>query len=121
QSVLGIAQMLILAKLYPLPKISEEEYRLAEIQYGVASPKKKKKKPAGELSDGSEPELIETELLDSTKNKNENGDGEENKETAEEDKKYISKTIPQGVNPQIKNNYQKTGKKYTVKRRNKDK
>ena len=127
QSILGIAQILVLTKLYPIPQASEEEYRLAEIQYGVASPKKKKKKPVDENPDGSE--LIETELLDSPKDKSEiekgnengeNGENEENKDTGE-DKKYISKTIPQGVNPQIKNNYQKTGKKYTVKRRNKDK
>jgi YidC/Oxa1 family membrane protein insertase len=38
-----------------------------------------------------------------------------------EDEKYLSKTVPQGANPAVKNNYQKTGKKYTVKRRNGDK
>ena len=123
QSILMIIQTLALAKLYPIPPVSEEEYRLAEIQYGVASPKKKKKKPLDELSDGSgSSEIIETKLADTddTTEKSEEASESDKSDKAEKDgEKYISKTIPPGINPQVKNSYQKTGKKYSVKRRKK--
>ena len=102
--------MVILAKIYPLPKISEEEYELARQQYGTAK-KKKKKKPAE-----GEGDIIETESRDL-------GDDAEVPEIAEiseiKDEKYISKTIPTGISQSAKNNYQKTGKKYTIKKRKK--
>ena len=113
QSLLYIAQMVALARIYPLPKISEEEYELARQQYG-APKKKKKKKPA-------EDEFIEIEAKDIT-----DGDSGEGAEKIKglsgaeiKDEKYISKTIPNGISPSAKTNYQKTGKKYTIKKRNK--
>ena len=118
QSVLGIAQMLILAKVYPLPKITEEEYELARIQYGTGK-KKKKKKPV-------EVEVIEVEEVDEVgevgevENEGDRDGGSDIKslKTAEiKDEKYISKTIPKGISSNVKNNYKKTGKKYTFKRR----
>jgi len=108
QSVLGILQILILSKIYPLPKITEEEYELARIEYGTA--KKKKKKPAAELDEDGE--IIETVAVDKTED-----DGSEPAEI--NDEKYISKSIPKGINQNAKNNYQKTGKKYTIKKRKK--
>ena len=105
QSFLGIAQTVILAKIYPLPKISEEEYELARKQYGAAKKKKKKKPAEGE----SEADIIEVESRDL---------GEDTADTAENEK-YISKTIPAGISQNAKNNYQKTGKKYTIKKRKK--
>jgi hypothetical protein len=104
QSVLGIAQMVILARIYPMPQISEEEYELARQQYGVAK-KKKKKKPEAELEAIDEPE----EPVESA------GPVAE----AEEGEKYISKTIPKGISQNAKSNYQKTGKKYTIQKRKK--
>ena len=112
QSLLGIAQMMVLAKVYPLPKITEEEYELARQQYGVAK-KKKKKKP--------EPDVIETEAEDIDDDEDDNG-GSGVKSLGEpeiKDEKYISKTIPKGINENIKNNYKKTGKKYTIKKKKK--
>ena len=125
QCIFAIVQSLILAKVYPIPEISEEEYRLAEQQYGVASAKKKKKKPPvnSDNSDNSD----NADSSDSSDSDNSNGGGEivfeEKEKEKDEDKdeeenggekKYISKTIPQG-----KSNYQKTGKKYSIKRRKK--
>ena len=101
QSVLGIGQMFVLAKIKPIPKISEEEYELARQQYGVI--KKKKKKPAAE---------IEAEL----ESESEEDDGENSKK---KDEKYISKNIPAGISPEVKSNYQKTGKKYKINKRKK--
>ncbi|MCL1793876.1 MAG: YidC/Oxa1 family membrane protein insertase [Oscillospiraceae bacterium] len=116
QSFLGIAQMIALAQIYPLPKISEEEYELARQQYG-APKKKKKKKPAT----GADGEIIETEAIDIAEE-----DGPEEPEAKRrlpgaeiKDEKYISKTIPGGISQNVKNNYQKTGKKYTIKKRKK--
>jgi len=118
QSLLGVAQMVIMAKIYPLPQISEEEYELARQQYGVPK-KKKKKKPA---EDGyAEPDAIETESRDDEAGpeppaaKRLGGAG-----IAEiKDEKYISKSIPDGISRNVKTNYQKTGKKYTIKKRKK--
>lgn len=125
QCIFSIVQSLVLAKLYPIPEISEEEYRLAEQQYGSASVKKKKKKPPvnseSSESDDINDEVIETRLLeDSKENEKDNDENDENDDNNNEsgenggDKKYMSKTIPQG-----KTNYQKTGKKYSIKRRKK--
>ena len=116
QSLLGVAQMVILAKVYPLPKISEEEYELARQQYG-APKKKKKKKPA---EDGyAESETIETESRDV--DEAEPGPPATKRLGSAEikDERYISKTIPDGISRNVKTNYQKTGKKYTIKKRNK--
>jgi len=113
QSVLGVAQTVILTKLYPIPVISDEEYELARQQYG-ASKKKKKKAAAIEDSDngGSEPQMLANGK--NSENSNDGGDPD-----PDNDEKYISKTIPKGINQNVKNNYQKTGKKYTVKKRKK--
>lgn len=110
QSVLGIAQMMMLAKLMPIPKISEEEYELARQQYGVVS-KKKKKKP-----------VIEVEARESDENSEDDEveEGIKSLQSSEiKDEKYISKDIPKGINPNIKGNYQKTGKKYKINKRKK--
>ena len=127
QSILGIAQMLILAKVYPLPKLTEADYEQARIQYG--GKKKKKKKPV----------VIETEAedIDDEDNNDDYGDKEDREykddssngsglkdikslKAAEiKDEKYISKTIPKGINSNVKNNNKKNGKKYTFKRRKK--
>lgn len=104
QSLLGIGQMVVLARIYPLPKISEEEYELARQQYGAAKKKKKKKPAENELSG----DIIETE----------SGETDE-PETEIKDEKYVSKSIPEGISRNVKNNYKKTGKKYTIKKRNK--
>jgi len=115
QSVLGIGQMIVLAKIYPLPKITEEEYEQARLQYGGVK-KKKKKKPVVEVEDDAESDsdsdVIEVEANEVEKVK---------KLPAAEikDEKYISKEIPKGINQNAKNNYQKTGKKYTIKKRKK--
>ena len=122
QSLLGIGQMLVLAKIYPLPKISDEEYELARQEYGAAK-KKKKKKPVVETEDDEVDEIEEAN--------NDDGNGPANSPQGEtngvkglkpaeiKDEKYISKTIPKGINQNAKNNYQKTGKKYTIKKRKK--
>jgi len=122
QSILGIAQMLVLAKIYPLPKITEEEYELARQQYGTGK-KKKKKKPVIE----TEAREIEDDEDYNSDNDNNNDDDSSNnlpdikslKNAEIKDEKYISKTIPKGINSNVKNNYQKTGKKYTIKKRKK--
>ncbi|MCL2157932.1 MAG: YidC/Oxa1 family membrane protein insertase [Oscillospiraceae bacterium] len=106
QSLLGVAQTLILAKVYPLPKISEEEYELARKQYGAAK-KKKKKTPVAELEEQSE--------SDEPTESEEPGESEESVEA----EKYISQTLPKGISQSAKTNYQKTGKKYTIKKRKK--
>ncbi|MCL1858053.1 MAG: YidC/Oxa1 family membrane protein insertase [Oscillospiraceae bacterium] len=120
QSVLGIAQMLVLAKIYPLPKITEEEYELARQQYGTGK-KKKKKKPVIEVE-------AEDIIDDDENDDDENSNGGSSKGLTEikslqnneiKDEKYISKTIPKGINSNVKNNFQKTGKKYTIKKRKK--
>jgi len=105
QSVLGIGQTIILAKLYPIPQISEEEFELARQQYGTA--KKKKKKPVAETEEIDEDYEARGKLLT------------ESPEDKDDDDKYISKTIPKGINPNVKSNYQKTGKKYAIKKRKK--
>ena len=116
QSVLGIAQMFVLAKLYPIPKITEEEYELARQQYGGTT-KKKKKKPAAELESRDDDALGEVAGL--IEADSESDKIIENLPDIKEEEKYISKTIPKGINPNIKNNYQKTGKKYTINKRKK--
>jgi YidC/Oxa1 family membrane protein insertase len=112
QSVLGIGQTLILSKLYPIPQISEEEFELARQQYGTASSsKKKKKKPVVNEIEGA---------VDDGKNLEESENSEDSDDGGDSDGgKYTSKTIPQGINQNAKNNYQKTGKKYTIKKRKK--
>ena len=111
QSLLGIAQMLVLAKVYPLPVISEEEYEKARIEYGTAK-KKKKKKPVIEV----EYEEIED---DDDEDDGDTGGSKIKSLGAPEikDEKYISKTIPKGINQNLKNNYKKSGKKYTIKKK----
>jgi len=103
RSIVEIGQMLVLSKIYPLPVITEEEIELARQQYGSAPKKKKKKKKPAEI-DGPEPDEEEPEELE---------------EPEDDEEKYISKTIPQGINPAVKNNYQKTGKKYKINKRRK--
>ena len=118
QSALGIVQTLVLSKLYPIPVISEEEYELARQQYGTAKKKKKKKPVADELDD--EDDVIDSKFLSDGKNGKNNGGGSDDDNGGDpDDEKYISKTIPKGINPNVKNNYQKTGKKYTIKKRKK--
>jgi hypothetical protein len=112
QSLLGIGQMLVLAKVYPLPKISEEEYELARQQYGSVK-KKKKKKPAEEELSGDITEIESADADEDMAALKSLGN------TEMKDEKYISKTIPQGINQNVKNNYKKTGKKYTIKKRKK--
>jgi len=104
QSILGIGQMFVLAKIKPIPKITEEEYELARQQYGTVK-KKKKKKPV--LETGEDGEIIEVEDIEITDDSDETESGD----------KYISKDIPKGINPNVKNNYQKTGKKYKIKKK----
>jgi len=115
QSVLGIAQMIVLSKIRPIPKISEEEYEKARIEYGGTGKKKKKKKPEIDSEDGGLEELEEVNISD--KPEDSETDKTETDEKENKDEKYISKTIPGGINPNVKNNYQKTGKKYKIKKR----
>ena len=109
QSVLGIAQTIVLSKLYPIPKISDEEYELARQQYGSVAAKKKKKKIAVEEieddGDGTEIKLLKESPADI--------------EDSDDEEKYISSSIPKGINPNVKSNYQKTGKKYKINKRKK--
>ena len=106
QSVLGVGQTLLLAKIMPIPKISEEEYELARQQYGVVK-KKKKKKPAvtasEEESEDGETERVRLPDIDSL----------DSSKYELKDEKYISKTIPKGINQNAK----KSGKKYNFKRK----
>ncbi len=44
QSILGVAQQLILRAVYPLPQLTEEDYKAAEREIFGKNPKKKKKK-----------------------------------------------------------------------------
>ena len=121
QAILGIAQMIILAKLLPLPVITEQEYELARQQYGGTGTKKKKKKKPVETTESAE--AIESAESAESEEKAEDIEEEESGETQEseesEKEKYISKTIPQGINPAAKSNYQKTGQKYKINRKRK--
>jgi len=122
QSVLGMVQMIILAKLIPLPNITEEEYELARQQYGAspAKKKKKKKKPAAELEESDDAGEDGSDVPQESEEA-EDGDPDPDAPVLKDDaaKKYISKTIPKGINPAVKNNYDKTGKKYKIKKRKK--
>jgi len=117
QSILDSVRMLILSKVYPIPKISEEEYELARKQNGTVS-KKKKKKPAV-----IESEEAETEEDDDSEETYKIGTGLPDIKSLGnseiKDEKYISKTVPKGINPNVKTNYQKTGKKYKINKRKK--
>ena len=94
QTILYMGQTLLLAKFMPLPKLTEEDYRLAEEQYG-AKKKKKKALPSGD----------EAAALPAAPDED---DEEDEKPTGAEKKT---------INPAVKDRYQKTGKKYTIKRK----
>ena len=100
RSIAAILQTLVLARVYPIPDISEEELKLAEQQYGGVKKKKKKKKPVVVEEDDEDEEEIE----------------EEAEEIEEEIIEEEQAAKPERKS-EIKSNYQKTGKKYTVKRR----
>ncbi|MCL2095940.1 MAG: YidC/Oxa1 family membrane protein insertase [Oscillospiraceae bacterium] len=89
RSIADITQRLILAKIIPLPVITEEEYQLARQQYGLASVKKKKKKKKKpvEIAEAIETEIIEEagetgeitepeETIKETENSEESAEGE---------------------------------------------
>jgi hypothetical protein len=119
RSVTAILQTIILAKVYPIPAISDEEMKLAEQQYGGVRKKKKKKKPAvisdiSEIGDGQE----------------EDGRSEEDNEEPEDSGDDVPQDEPEDNNDdepekpvrknEVKKNYHKTGnKQYKVKRRKK--
>ena len=96
QTVLAMGQTLLLAKLMPLPKLTEEDYRLAEEQYG-AKKKKKKALPSGD----------EAAVLPAAPDEDDE----------EEEKVKPPVAEKKTINPAVKDRYQKTGKKYTVKRK----
>ncbi|GHU38988.1 hypothetical protein FACS1894105_13460 [Clostridia bacterium] len=106
QAVFGIAQMLVLAKVMPLPKVTEEDIKAAEAKYGGAAPKKKKKKPIQYDEDGNAI-LPPLELEDSIPIEVEAHDVEPEDDT---DEKKHTGTV-------VKNIYAKTGKKYKVKKK----
>lgn len=101
QSVFSIIQMIILAKMMPMPVISPEEFKAAEAEYGA----KKKKKKKVESGDGDSQVLPEGESIALLE------------ESDETDEKYVSENFKGGISAGIKKNYQKTGKKYSVKRK----
>jgi membrane protein insertase Oxa1/YidC/SpoIIIJ len=72
RSVASIAQTIVLARIFPIPAVTEEDIKLAEQQYGTVKKKKKKKKPA-EISSGDEE--AETEEMQ----ENDDSDVKENK------------------------------------------
>ena len=127
QSVLDMGRMVALGKIYPLPKITEEEYELARQQYGGTGKKKKKKKPVTDIIETEAEDIEDDDKDDDNDNNDNNSDGPSQglteikslKNAEIKDEKYISKTIPKGISPNVKNNYQKTGKKYAIKKRKK--
>ena len=48
RNILGVLQQLILIKLYPIPKFSEEDYKAAEREFGAKSQSKKQQKQGGQ-------------------------------------------------------------------------
>jgi len=126
QSILDVGRMMVLAKIYPLPKITEEEYELARQQYGGTGKKKKKKQPvieveANDIEEDGDGDNLSQGIVKEFENSSPQGlaDIKSLKGAEIKDEKYISKTIPKGINSNVKNNYQKTGKKYTIQKRKK--
>ena len=109
RSIVDIGQMFVLAKIYPMPTITEEDYELARQQYGGSVKKKKKKKSETETDAETDAELESNieETTDIPALKDNDGG------------KYISKSIPKGINSTVKNHYQKTGTKYKFNKRKK--
>ena len=103
RSVVAIAQTFVLARIYPIPEVTEEALKLAEQQYGDAKKKKKKKKPAGisgEAEDTDETDEYEEEEDDGGKQE---GIPEKSDVSKEREKK--------------KGERRNAPKKFTVKRR----
>jgi hypothetical protein len=139
RSIVEMTQRIILSKVIPIPEITEAEYELARQQYGgTVKKKKKKKKPVEEIEESGDDEAGELPPppadgdLGEEEEEEEGEGGEAGGGPAafgpegsapilkdNEDGKYISKTIPKGINPAVKNNYNKTGKKYNIKKRKK--
>ena len=109
RSITAILQTIILAKVHPIPAITEEDIKLAEQQYGAVKKKKKKKKPA-EIPDEEEDENPDDEADDTKENDDDEPDGSGDSYLKEREDKDEKKN-------EVKKNYQKTGKQYTVKRR----
>lgn len=92
QTVIALVQMIVLAKLMPLPRFTEEELKAAEKQYGGTY-----KEPKQAKENKTRPKSIYG--LD---------DDDEG-----EDEAVSVKQLPNGINPSAKN----SGKKYTIKKR----
>ena len=107
QTVFAMAQTLILARIYPLPKFTEEDYRKAEEEYGAKKKKKKKKISAiaDTDEDGAEDEVVALEEIDVSD------------VSAKDGESFKQEDLAKGINPTVKTNYQKTGKKYSVKKK----
>ena len=119
QGVIQIGQSVAIAKIYPIPKISEDEYKRAEKEYGVKEkPQKKTRRPYQDDDEHEELEASGSDFNDTIEGEltgeSQSSDGEE-----ESEEKYISNSIPKGINPAAKNNYKKTGQKYNVKKKKK--
>ena len=116
QGGIQIAQSLVIAKIYPIPKISDEEYKNAEKQYGIKEKEKpQQKKPRRPYQDDEEDE-IENASEDFSDTRE--GDAVPESQNGN-DEKYISENIPKGINPSVKSNYHKTGQKYNIKKKKK--
>lgn len=119
QGIIQLGQSIVIAKIYPIPKISEEEYKNAAKEYGVKELKEPKKKTRRPYQDDDEDEesaeenedLSDTREGEIVKNSSSNDDSGDNKE------KYISDNIPKGISPTVKSNYKKTGQKYNIKKK----
>ena len=114
QGVIQLVQSIVIAKIYPIPKASDEEYKRAEKEYGVKD--KPQKKPRRPYQDDDEDDETSEDLSDTRE-----GDAliEAPKDDKDDGEKYISDNIPKGINQNVKSNYQKTGKKYNVNKKKK--
>jgi hypothetical protein len=106
QTAFAIVQMLILSRLIPVPVFTEEDYKRAEDELAGKTPKKKKKKkPAVEAEDEDGDETAEPDVQSDDDDAGTEALGAED--------------IPRGINPAVKKQYQKTGKRYNIKKRKK--
>ncbi|MHC1695567.1 MAG: YidC/Oxa1 family membrane protein insertase [Eubacteriales bacterium] len=119
QTGLSIVQSFLLYKMFPIPKITEAEYAAAEEKYG-----KKKKKRTDDTIEGQYKDTDEKEgsgiagSLSMGEMKDTSGAGQSSGEDSEEDDRETGLSDhPKGISPAVKSNYQKTGKKYNVKKK----
>jgi YidC/Oxa1 family membrane protein insertase len=77
RSIVSIIQTLVLAKVFPIPEVTEEQLKLAEKKYGSAK-KKKKKKPAAVSSGDSNDDEDSDDKSDKSDDKFDASDESEN-------------------------------------------